>query len=107
MLERERLAATALGHGVAIPHPRQPRPDVVEAARLSVVFLDPPVDWAAIDRLPVHTAFLVLSPSTAVHLQLLSRIAYALREPGFDEFLLERPSKSELAQHLRAIHKDA
>jgi PTS system nitrogen regulatory IIA component len=104
-LERELLAATALGHGVAIPHPRQPQSDVIHAGRVCVVYLDPPVDWAAIDGLPVHTALLVLSPSTPVHLQLLSRIAFALRTPGFDELLLERPSQAELVEHLRGVHR--
>jgi PTS system nitrogen regulatory IIA component len=105
ILERELLAATALGHGVAIPHPRQPQSDVIDAARVCVVYLDPPVDWAAIDGLPVHTALLVLSPSTPVHLQLLSRIAFALRTPGFDELLLERPSQAALVEHLRGVHR--
>lgn len=104
-LERERLAATALGHGVAIPHPRQPQSDVIHAARVCAVYLDPPVDWAAIDGQPVHTALLVLSPSTPVHLQLLSRIAFALRTPGFDELLLERPSLAELVKHLRGVQR--
>lgn len=104
-LARERLAATALGHGVAVPHPREPQAPLIEAPRISVAFLDPPVDWAAVDRQPVHTAILVLSPSTPVHLQLLSRIAFALRAPGFEEFLRGRPSRDELVERLRHIHK--
>ncbi len=106
-LDRELLAATALGHGVAIPHPRKPQGQLFDAPLISMVFLDPPVDWAAADKQPVHTAILVLSPNTPAHLQLLSRIAFALRAPGFVEFLRERPTQDDLVDNLRHISRNS
>lgn len=104
-LDRERLASTALGHGYAMPHPRNPNPQWLEQAWISVLFLAKPIDWAALDGLPVHTVFLVLSPTTPVHLQILSRIAFSLRTPGFDDLLASRPDHAALVVRLRALSR--
>ncbi len=106
ILERERLASTALGHGVAIPHPRQPCSPLVQAPLVGVIYVDPAVEWAAADGIPVHTMILILSPNTRIHLQLLSRIAFVLRTPGIDELLANRPPQAELVEHLRGINRD-
>lgn len=105
--ERERMASTALGHGVAIPHPRKPRGDLFPEPVVCVLFPREPVDWAALDGEPVHTVLLVLSPSAPVHLELLARIAHALRTPGFVEFLRERPTKDQLVGRIREIPREA
>ena len=65
------------------------------------------VNFDAIDDKPVDLAFALLVPESAneMHLQLLSRIAFALRTPGFDELLLERPSLAELVKHLRGVQR--
>jgi PTS system nitrogen regulatory IIA component len=70
---------------------------------VSVVFPDVPLDWVALDGEPVHTVFLLLSPSAAVHLQILSRVAHSLRSPDLPRFLRERPSQARLVERLRAL----
>ena len=104
-LERERLAATSLGHGIAIPHPRRPPGDLLEEPLISVAFLATPLGWEAVDGRPVHTVFLLLSPNTKIHLQLLSRIAIALRAPNMEEFLQSQPDGSTLVERLASIQK--
>ena len=103
VLERERMASTGLGHGLAVPHPRKPPTELIEQAVVSVVFPDVPLDWAALDGEPVHTVFLLLSPSAPVHLQILSGVAHRLRSPGLPDFLCERPSQARLVERLRAL----
>jgi PTS system nitrogen regulatory IIA component len=103
VLERERMASTALGHGIALPHPRERPSELIDEALVSVVFPDLPLDWAAIDGEPVHTAFLLLSPSATVHLQILSGMAQSLRSPGLPSFLRERPSQAQLVERLRTL----
>jgi PTS system nitrogen regulatory IIA component len=107
VLERELMASTALGGGVAVPHPREPQRELVTEPMVAVIFPSEPVDWAAPDGLAVHTAFLLLSPNSREHLQVLSRLAFAMRSDGFGDGLVERPSKDELVARLRSIHKDA
>jgi PTS system nitrogen regulatory IIA component len=103
VLERERMASTGLGHGLAVPHPRKPPAELVDEAVVSVVFPDAPLDWAALDGEPVHTVFLLLSPSAPVHLQILARMAHSQRWPELPSLLRERPSQARLVERLRAL----
>jgi nitrogen PTS system EIIA component len=107
VLERERMASTGLGQGVALPHPRKPPAGLVQAPVVSVCFPEHPLDWAALDGEPVFAVVLLLSPNSAVHLQLLTRIAFVLREAEFREFLHGRPSHQALIGYLRSISKDS
>lgn len=107
ILERERMASTGLGHGVAVPHPRTPPKNLFAEPVVVALLLPEPLDWAALDGEGVHTVFLLLSPSAAVHLELLMRVAIALRSPGFVELLRTRPTKGELALRLRSLAKEA
>jgi len=106
VLERERMASTGLGHGFAIPHPREPQGELIDEAVVSVVFPDVPLDWAALDGEPVHAVFLLLSPSAPVHLQILSRVARSLRSPELPSFLRERPGQPELVKRLRSLRRE-
>ncbi|MEW6072922.1 MAG: PTS sugar transporter subunit IIA [Planctomycetota bacterium] len=106
VLERERMASTGLGHGVALPHPRRPPGDLFPAPVISACFPRTPLDWAALDGEPVHAVLLVLSPSAPVHLEILSRVAFVLRSPESRELLRRSPSHAELVAHLRAIRKE-
>lgn len=107
VLERERMASTALGKGVAVPHPRDPQGRLVAEPVVVVVFPEPAVDWAALDGLDVHTAFLLVSPNAREHLQVLSRLAFAMRTEGFAAWLRGRPSRDELVTRLREISPEA
>jgi RNA polymerase primary sigma factor len=81
LLAREQLASTGLGHGIAIPHPREPIVLRVTTPAVSVCYLASPIDFDAIDGRPVHTLFTVISPSVRVHLHLLAVLAACLRDP--------------------------
>lgn len=80
LLARENLGSTAVGNGIAIPHPRfpvilPPAPDT-----LSLCFLERPVDFEALDGCPVKTLFVLVSSTVKSHLRLLSRLAFALKD---------------------------
>ena len=88
LLAREALGTTAVGDGIAIPHVRNPillqnRPEPA----VSLCFLKHPIDFGALDGIPVRILFMVTSPTVKVHLHLLSRLAYALHDPRFRETL--------------------
>ena len=78
LMEREALAATGVGHGVAIPHARL---DGLERMRGVFVRVTPPVAFDAVDEAPVDLIFALISPadSGSEHLRALARIARALR----------------------------
>lgn len=82
LAEREKLGTTGFGGGVAIPHAR-----LEGLERMVGVFarLSQPVEFKAIDQLPVDIVFMLLSPAAAgaEHLKALARISRRLRERGF------------------------
>lgn len=81
LMERERLGATGMGHGVAIPHARLHGVDSILGyfARL-----DKGVDFDAADGAPVDLVFLLLAPEDAGadHLKALARVSRLLRNEG-------------------------
>jgi PTS system nitrogen regulatory IIA component len=80
--ERERLGSTGFGGGVAIPHGKIEGLDRVVGlfARLAS-----PIDFSAIDDMPVDLIFLLLSPPDAgvEHLKALARVSRRLRDRAF------------------------
>jgi PTS system nitrogen regulatory IIA component len=82
LLAREQLGSTGLGHGIALPHPRDPIVLRVSSPAVSVAYLAAPIDFDALDGRPVHTLFTLVSPSVRVHLHLLAVLGAALRDPA-------------------------
>jgi PTS system nitrogen regulatory IIA component len=101
VLEREALMSTALGHGIALPHPRNPL--VAEAAEqfAAIAFLRQPIDWNALDRLPVHTVILIVSASAKLHLHTLSRINFFCQQEDFRTLLANRASPEAIIKVLQ------
>lgn len=96
LLERERLASTGVGNGVAIPHPRKPLPGFPDAPVITTCFFKTPVDFKAVDDRPVFVMFVLLNPTVKQHLSMLSRLSYCLRDAAFIDFLKDGPDSSDL-----------
>ena len=102
LLAREALGSTAVGDGVAIPHPRSPILLRVPAPLVTLCFLETPIDFGALDGQPVQVLFSTISPTTRAHLHLLSLLAFALRDPAFKECLVRRAGAAEI---LAAVYR--
>ena len=87
LIDRERLASTGIGNGIAIPHPRDPLSHPPEAPLITTGFLEQTVDFNAIDDRPVFVFFVLISPTVKIHLHLLSRLSYCIRDRSFVNFL--------------------
>ncbi len=107
LLAREALGSTAVGDGVAVPHPRSPILLRVPSALVTLCFLETPIDFGAVDGKPVQALFSMISPTTRIHLHLLSRLAFALRDPGFKECIVQRASATEILAAARRIEASA
>jgi len=103
LLAREALQSTAVGEGIAIPHVRNPMVLHVPRPMITLCFLDPPVDFGALDGKPVYALFSLISPSPRVHLHLLSRLAFALRDAGFKERIAQRGTQEEILNAARRV----
>jgi PTS system nitrogen regulatory IIA component len=100
---REASASTAIGDGIAIPHVRNPI--VLQVARPAVplAFLAQPVDFGALDGKPVHVLFSIISPTNRNHLQLLSRLSFALHDPQLRQTLARQAPRGEIMQEVRRV----
>ncbi len=98
LLERERLGSTAFGRGMALPHARI---DGLAGVRGMVVQLARPVDFDAVDALPVDLVIVLLSPTDAGadHLKALAQVSRFLR----DDATVERLRGARTAEALYAI----
>jgi PTS system nitrogen regulatory IIA component len=96
LLERELLASTGIGHGIALPHPRSHLDISLASPQITTCFLDRSVPYDAIDGQPVRVLMVLLSRSTQQHLVLLSKLSFFLRDPDFRRQLSTKPSRSDI-----------
>lgn len=75
---RERGGTTAVGDGIAIPHPAHPLVVAGSEPSITLCYLHQPVDFGARDNLPVSALFLLLATNIRNHLTLLAELASAL-----------------------------
>jgi len=88
LLERERLASTGIGSGVAIPHGRY---DGVDELRAAVAVCPAGVDFDAVDSLPVRILVGIVGPRSMPqkHLAALAGVSRVLRNDEKREALLK------------------
>jgi PTS system nitrogen regulatory IIA component len=103
LVAREALASTGIGDGIAIPHVRNPIVLRVPRSTITLCFLEQPVDFGALDGQPVHCLFTLVSPTVRAHLHLLSRLAFALRDGGFQGVIRRRGRPHEILAELRRV----
>lgn len=96
LLARESLGSTALGDGIAVPHVRNPIVMHITRPMATLCFLEQPIEFGALDGRPVHTLFTIVSPTIRAHLQLLSRLGFALRQPAFAEAIAKQGTREAI-----------
>jgi PTS system nitrogen regulatory IIA component len=101
LVDRERLASTAIGEGVAIPHGKL---DAVGKLIACVGRAREGVDFDSMDGRPTHLFFVLVAPenSTGVHLKALARISRLFKDPEFRQRLLA----AETAQDMYEVISD-
>lgn len=95
LLDRERLAPTALSYGIAVPHTREivlPNSHNV----IALVYPSLPISYGSLDGKDVHAMFFLFASDNKQHLHLLAKIAHLANDPGMVEFLKTKPSLAEL-----------
>jgi PTS system nitrogen regulatory IIA component len=103
LVAREELASTGIGDGIAIPHVRNPVVLHISKPMVTLFFLEHPIDFGAIDGQPVHALFMLISPTVRAHLHLISRLAYALRDPAFHMVVQKQGLREEILSAARQV----
>lgn len=95
LLQRERLGATGVGRGIAIPHCR-----LSDVEEMVVVFarLETAIPFDSVDGEPVDLVFLIVAPELAGadHLKALACISRAMRDAKLVKKLRAARDKSAL-----------
>jgi PTS system nitrogen regulatory IIA component len=95
LVDRERLASTAIGEGVAIPHGKL---DAVGKLIACVGRAREGVDFDSMDGRPTYLFFVLVAPenSTGVHLKALARISRLFKDPEFRSRLLAAETAKDM-----------
>jgi PTS system nitrogen regulatory IIA component len=101
LLEREALVTTAVGKGIALPHPRHPQDWGLPGPVVGVGFLKQPVDFGALDGLGVTVLFAILCSTVKGHLTMLSQVSHLVHDAAVREFLATRPTAEALLERIR------
>jgi len=96
--KREKMLSTAIGNGVAIPHPRHPSYKLFKGPKIIIMRSKEGVEYAAPDRKPIRIFFMVCAPSEFIHLRLLAKIAKLLKFPDAVRRIISSPSKEQIMQ---------
>ena len=106
LLNREELASTGIGNGIAIPHTRERLQIGLQEAHIPVVFLKNQIDFNAIDGNPVFVFFMIFTSSTRDHLMVLSRISHALKNKRLLGVLNEKNNDQSLLNQINEIEQE-
>lgn len=106
-LARELAGGTAVGGGVALPHPRRPIVLGIAEPAVYTFYLAQPVDFQAPDRQPVHCLFTIIAPTVSAHLRLLAGLATALQDKAFQELVSRRAPQADLLSRARELEGNA
>jgi PTS system nitrogen regulatory IIA component len=88
LIEREGLASTAIGEGVAIPHGKS---SVVGEIVACLGRARRGIDFGSMDGRPTYLFFVLIAPnsSTGAHLKALARISRVFKDAEFRQRLLD------------------
>lgn len=97
LVSRERMMTTAVGHGVAVPHPRKPLLDMFTETAIALGVCRKGTDFDALDNKPVHLFFLICSERDEVHLQLMAKVSWVVRQDILRRLLCVRSPEDATA----------
>ena len=95
LIDREALASTAIGEGVAIPHGKLGAVGEIVAC---LGRAPAGVDFDSMDGQPTYLFFVLVAPesSTGAHLKALARISRVFKDPEFRRRLLAAPDAESM-----------
>jgi len=106
LLQREEMMSTAVGHGIAFPHPRNPIISDVEGESVSLCFPVEQIDYNAIDSELVTVLFVIISSNSKRHLEILTKLSYLCRQQDFVRILKDRAKKEVINYYIELKEKE-
>lgn len=106
LLQREEMMTTAVGHGIAFPHARNPIISEVEHESISLCFLENSIDYNALDGKPVSVLFVIISSNSKRHLEILSKLSFLAKQEDFVKILQDRPKVEVIHYYIEQKEKE-
>lgn len=103
LLAREAMGSTGVGDGIAIPHVRNPIILNGVSPAVSLSFLSKPVEFDAVDGIPVRVLFTIISSTIAIHLHLISRLAFTLHDAECKKAVLGASKPEEIIRQIKRV----
>lgn len=105
VIKRENEASTGMGKGVAVPHVKDGSLKEVVAA---VGRSSTGIDFASLDKQPVYSVILLLSPADKPdkHLQAMETVFKNLQNDQFRKFLRQSQSAAEIRDLLKEADEE-
>jgi len=105
VIKRENEASTGIGKGVAVPHVKH------ESVRSPVAIVgcsQEGIDFESLDKQPVYSVFLLLSPTTDPdkHLQAMETIFKNLQKDDFRRFLRQAQTREAIIDAIKDADED-
>lgn len=106
-IERENMMTTAIGHGVAMPHPRNPIKNMFPEPAVVVGICPKGTNFDAIDNQLVHLFFLICATREEIHLQLMAKIGWLIRNKEVLAKLKLATSKEQVMELIKHSMKES
>ena len=105
MIERENEASTGIGKGVAVPHVKHK--SITEPVAV-IGCSQEGIDFASLDKQPVYSVFLLLSPASNPdkHLQAMETIFKNLQKDDFRRFLRQAQTAEAIIEAVKDADED-
>lgn len=105
ILEREKNGSTGFGKGVAVPHVKH---EAITKMAAAIGVSQQGVDFNALDKAPVYSVFMLLSPKDAAdeHLQAMEKIFSNLQNDTFRRFLRQSATREAIVELLEDADAD-
>lgn len=101
VMEREKIIATGMGHGVAVPHAKIKG---LKDFALTICRSSEPIPYGALDATPVRILVLLLSPDDKVkeHVKVIAELNKRLKFASLRQTILNAASPDEVAEAFNA-----
>lgn len=103
LLAREALGTTSVGAGIAVPQLVYPTLLELASPSVTVMFLEHPIDFSAVDGQPVQCLLGLFSATLRGYYHLHSLIHYALRDRKLSDILKKQGSREEILREISRV----
>jgi mannitol/fructose-specific phosphotransferase system IIA component (Ntr-type) len=105
VVKRENEGSTGMGKGVALPHVKH---KAVKRVVAGVGLKSEGIDFAALDKQPVYSVILLLSPADDPdeHLQVMEKVFKHIQQEKFRKFLRQCSTAEEILDLLQEADQD-